>query len=499
MTEPDNLDPTTMVHRAVSPGGRPDDGPPVLVVRTEDGELHRFSCPVRIGRGEECALRVAAADVSRDHAELYPEGPGWRVRDLGSTNGTFLDGIRVEAADLPAHGTLRLGANGPEVEFELEGEAAADGMPSMSYFVKRYVTGDDDRPVGRRTRMIREAVARHRSRQRQMWLAAVAVVVAALAVAVAWALHQRAELERQRAAAQEIFYAMKDLELQLEGFADRLAGGDDEARAALSAGRARLADLEHSYDRFLSEMGLFADDVSEARRLTLRMVRVFGECEVAMPPGLQDAIDLHLQAWQRDTRLAKAVESAVRNGYVEPVVRALDEHNLPPQFFYVALQESDFRLDACGPETRFGIAKGPWQMIPSTARAYGLKIGPLYLLRKHDPGDERHDLPASSAAAARFLRDLYLRETQGSGLLAIASYNWGGSNVRRLIRTMPEDPRERNFWQLLVEHRQQVPRETWGYVFRILTASIIGERPDLFGFDFDPPLAAPRAEPAAAD
>jgi len=229
------------------------------------------------------------------------------------------------------------------------------------------------------------------------------------------------------------------------------------------------------------------------------MVRVFGECEVAMPAGLSDAIDRHLASWKADTRLEKALYRARSNGDVAPVVRELERQHLPPQLFYVALQESDFRLDACGPETRYGIAKGPWQMIPSTARAYGLKTGPLYLLRRPDPEDERHDLERSTEAAARFLRDLYLRETQGSGMLAIAAYNWGGSNVRRLIRTMPEDPRKRNFWNLLVEHRNDVPKETWGYVFRIVTAAIIGERPDLYGFAFEPPLAAALAEPTTAD
>ncbi len=495
MTDPDNLDPTTMVLRAVAPAAQTGDGPPTLIIRTDDGEMHRFTEACRLGRGEECGLRLASADVSRCHAEVFPEGAGWRVRDLDSTNGTLLDGIRIEAADLPAHGSLQLGPSGPVLEFEVEGAEGHDGMPSMSYFVRRYVDADGDGPVGRRTRMIREAVARQRVRQRIVWMSVVAVAVAALGAVVLYALHQRAELERQRVAAEEIFYVMKDLELQLEGLADRLAAGDDEAAAALRTGRERLADLQHSYDRFLEEMGIFGDSVSEERRLTLRMVRVFGECEVAMPPGLSDAIDRHLEAWRADTRLTKALERARSNGYIEPVVRVLEGHNLPPQLFYVALQESDFRLDACGPETRFGIAKGPWQMIPSTARAYGLKTGPLYLLRRPDPEDERHDLARSTDAAARFLRDLYLRETKGSGMLAIAAYNWGGSNVRKLIRTMPEDPRQRNFWHLLLEHRQTVPKETWGYVFRILTAAIIGERPDLFGFDFEPPLAAALADP----
>jgi membrane-bound lytic murein transglycosylase D len=70
----------------------------------------------------------------------------------------------------------------------------------------------------------------------------------------------------------------------------------------------------------------------------------------------------------------------------------------------------------------------------------------------------------------------------------MASYNWGQGNVLRLIRTMPENPRDRNFWQLLVRYRDQIPQETYHYVFSIVSAAVIGENPALFGFDFDPLL-----------
>lgn len=70
----------------------------------------------------------------------------------------------------------------------------------------------------------------------------------------------------------------------------------------------------------------------------------------------------------------------------------------------------------------------------------------------------------------------------------MASYNWGENRVLPLIRAMPPNPRERNFWQLLAQHRQQIPQETYDYVFRIVSAAVIGENPRVFGFDFDNPL-----------
>lgn len=168
------------------------------------------------------------------------------------------------------------------------------------------------------------------------------------------------------------------------------------------------------------------------------------------------------------------------------------EHDIPPEFFYLGLQESDFKLDAIGPETRFGIAKGMWQFVPGTARDYGLRTGPLVGVRRVDPLDERHDFEKSTLAAARYLRRLYTTDAQASGLLVIASYNWGQTRVLRLIRTMPENPRQRNFWQLLDKYRQEIPRETYDYVFSIVSAAVICERPELFGFDFAVPFERPQ-------
>ncbi|HQF42933.1 MAG TPA: hypothetical protein PK073_08455, partial [Ignavibacteriaceae bacterium] len=64
----------------------------------------------------------------------------------------------------------------------------------------------------------------------------------------------------------------------------------------------------------------------------------------------------------------------------------------------------------------------------------------------------------------------------------------GENNFRRLVNELPEDPKQRNFWNLLVKYRERIPDETYNYVFYIFSAAVIGENPRLFGFDFDNPL-----------
>jgi hypothetical protein len=63
--------------------------------------------PLRIGRGDECELRLGSDSVSRFHAELFFEEEQWILRDLRSTNGTTVNGWRITAT--PVHPGDRVG------------------------------------------------------------------------------------------------------------------------------------------------------------------------------------------------------------------------------------------------------------------------------------------------------------------------------------------------------------------------------------------------------
>jgi pSer/pThr/pTyr-binding forkhead associated (FHA) protein len=62
-----------------------------------------------VGRATECTLRVPARDVSRRHCEIETAGGRVLVRDLGSSNGTFLNGKRITEAQLNPGDRLTVG------------------------------------------------------------------------------------------------------------------------------------------------------------------------------------------------------------------------------------------------------------------------------------------------------------------------------------------------------------------------------------------------------
>jgi Protein of unknown function (DUF3662)/FHA domain len=71
-----------------------------------------------VGRSRECDVVLDDAGVSRRHIEVRPEGDGWVLRDLGSTNGVLVDGREVRDAHL-LHGGERIALGSTEIVFEV--------------------------------------------------------------------------------------------------------------------------------------------------------------------------------------------------------------------------------------------------------------------------------------------------------------------------------------------------------------------------------------------
>lgn len=156
-----------------------------------------------------------------------------------------------------------------------------------------------------------------------------------------------------------------------------------------------------------------------------------------------------------------------RQTYVAIIDSALREQNLPVELGFLVWIESAYDLHALSPAG----AKGLWQLMPATAREYGLRVDPRKKV------DERADPLKSSRAAASYL-NLLLRMFGGQRyLLAIASYNTGQNRVQRFqIATTISRSRVADFWHLA----DQLPAETVDYVPKFLAAVIVARNASRF-------------------
>lgn len=156
--------------------------------------------------------------------------------------------------------------------------------------------------------------------------------------------------------------------------------------------------------------------------------------------------------------------------YLPIIERILKENGLPDDIKYIAIAESAMRPHA---GSRKG-AVGFWQFMADTGRKYGLTIDPYV--------DERRNIFASTAAAVRYLNDLFRQFS--SWELAAAAYNMGEAGLTAEI--MEQDTND--------YYRLYLPLETQRYVFRILSVKLILTDPEKYGFilteeDYYPPLS----------
>jgi DNA-binding NtrC family response regulator len=132
--QPDSDDEEVFDTFRVEPSGQ--RSPSVRVAYLEPlgdfGERVRIGAePLVVGRGSSCALRIDDRRVSSEHALLQATRDGVCVRDLSSTNGTFVDERRTDQVWLTASAILTFGTTSFRVVF---GDLGADGAPSSRSF-----------------------------------------------------------------------------------------------------------------------------------------------------------------------------------------------------------------------------------------------------------------------------------------------------------------------------------------------------------------------------
>ena len=429
-----------------------------------------------------------AATVSLQHLEITREPSGFRLRDLGSTNGTILNGEPVTECELAAPATIGLGPQGPELAFVLEEPpapvtldqtipippesiptapvepalpSAADYDALLSDAVARAREARSTGLGGETMTIMREALDRALRVTSRRFRIVIAMLLAALVAVSALGAWKITALRREKRA---IDQRIHEIETRLQAAAENPEQAD-RLIAELTEYQGQAERLERSllYRVGVQEKGGFL--TGEIRMLMAE----FGAEVYSVPPDFVERVDYYIQRYQEQDRplIARALREAAPK--LEVMRQVLENEQLPPDLAYIPLVESAL----AGEQNTSSGAAGLWQFTAATARAYGLRVD--------EAVDERLDLRKATKAGCRYLRELILDFGSGSSvMLALAAYNLGPAKVKQAIRTVQDPIKQRNFWYLY--RRRALPAETREYVPKVMAAMIIGRNPARFGF-----------------
>lgn len=147
--------------------------------------------------------------------------------------------------------------------------------------------------------------------------------------------------------------------------------------------------------------------------------------------------------------------------YMYLIVDEINERNLPMELALIPIIESSFNPKATSPAQ----AAGLWQIVPITARSYGLKQTQWV--------DERRDVISSTKAAFDLLENLNVMFGH-DWELTLAAYNCGEGCVQNAIKKNEAAGLPTDFWSL------SLPKETKQYVPKILALSQVLKNPEKY-------------------
>ena len=176
------------------------------------------------------------------------------------------------------------------------------------------------------------------------------------------------------------------------------------------------------------------------------------------PSFLYDPIMNQMRTKNSSIKKSKHFFRTMDNAYIfiPAIKNTLTKYNVPQEFLYLAMAESNFKTRAYSPKR----AAGLWQFMPRTGRVYNLKIDEYV--------DERRDLIKSTEAAAKYLSSLHKRF--GKWYLAAIAYNCGGGRLNHAIKKAGSD----KLSVLLDSDKKYIPKESRNYIRKIVALALIG-------------------------
>lgn len=173
-----------------------------------------------------------------------------------------------------------------------------------------------------------------------------------------------------------------------------------------------------------------------------------------------ERVDYWVERFIKGDKRAEIDEAFARKPEVEAMITGkLRRRGMPEELIYLSMAESGFNPQAHSVAEAIGI----WQLVPDTARRYGLRVD--------DTVDERRDAEKSTDAALSYLSYLYNRF--GSWYLAAAAYNAGENRVGRIMTeaTGAEKGTDADYYRIW----DSLPGETRDFVPAMVALAMIGK------------------------
>lgn len=485
--------------------------------------------------------------VSARHALVALKGSSLWLRDLDSTNGTFVGKTRVTERELLGGEIIMLGPDGPAMRVEvidaLEAAPGSVTLPSggretttmmaselglfarqvrrrngshslILEMARRLRGGNNPQEVmqglmndpERLARLLQGGVKPERvadwlggigsrfarSRRRILWMGGTLGGIALVGLSVlGWQnFSYRQKLKRQG----DLLAQIHELENGLDAPAKAGEDSPERARAVhqLLAAERQLFQLREKLklpDRAPTYRDPLGTDVH-------RLFEELGKKDFIVPESFIKTVKEQIAYFTAPGNRATLSRCFARKARYETVIRQeLMKRNLPPDFLYIAMQESLLDTNAQSAND----ARGLWQLVPETAREFDLQVPEDW---KTVPAarDERTRPRASTRAAASYLHTLY--SEFGDAALAMAAYNAGASKMRKTLRRIDDPVNDRDFWYLY--RMGYMSAETREYVPKIIAMMLIDRKRAKYGFPPErkpavlAPAAAPKAEAARA-
>jgi soluble lytic murein transglycosylase-like protein len=517
--------------------GAPIDGAPI------DHRVEVFSS-VTLGRSHGNDMAFTGDEhgiVSARHALVALKGASLWLRDLDSKNGTFVGKSRVTERELLGGEIIMLGPDGPAMRVEVADVAVADPgsmtlpgslaggaretttmLASELGLFARQARRDGSRSLilemAKRLRITNspqevmqglmrdpERLARllqggvkpervadwlggigsrfARSRKRILWIGGVLGGFALVGISVlGWQnFSYRQKLKRQG----DLLAQIHDLEKGLDAPAPAGQDSPERARAVhqLLAAEKQLFQLREKL-KLPDRASTYRDPLGAEVH---RMFEELGKKAFIVPESFIKTVKEQIAYFTAPGNRATLARCFARKSRYAAVIRQeLMKKNLPPDFLYIAMQES--LLDSGAQSAND--ARGLWQLVPETAREFDLQVPDDW---KTVPAfrDERTRPRAATRAAAGYLHTLY--SEFGDAALAMAAYNAGASKMRKTLRRIDDPVNDRDFWYIY--RMGYMAAETREYVPKIIAMMLIDRNRAKYGF---PPERAAAAVPKVA-